>query len=190
MILPIYIYGQPVLRKVAEPINKDYPNLDELIQNMKDTIYYSDGIGIAAPPVSVSAKIVYIDVDVLSDKFPELKDKRMVLINPEITVDETSPTETREEGCLSVPGIHENVTRHTKIHIHYFDENWVEHDEDIDTYLARVIQHECDHLEGHVFIDHISAIRKQMIRNKLNNMVKGKVDCDYRIKAYKPSKRR
>jgi len=82
------------------------------------------------------------------------------------------------------------VPRHTKIHIHYFDENWVEHDEDIDNYLARVIQHECDHLDGHMFIDHISAIRKQMIRNKLNNMIKGKVDCDYRIKVYKPSKRR
>ena len=196
MILPIYIYGQPVLRKVAEPIDKDYPGLDELIQNMKDTMYDSDGIGIAAPQVGVSARVVYIDVDALSDKFPELKDKRLVLINPEITVDETSPTETREEGCLSVPGIHENVTRHTKIHIHYFDENWQEHDEDIDTYLARVIQHECDHLEGHVFIDHISAIRKQMIRSrkqmirsKLNNMLKGKVDCDYRVKVYKPSRK-
>jgi len=110
MILPIYIYGQPVLRKVAEPIDKDYPGLDELIQNMKDTMYDSDGIGIAAPQVGVSARVVYIDVDALSDKFPELKDKRLVLINPEITVDETSPTETREEGCLSVPGIHENVT--------------------------------------------------------------------------------
>ena len=165
MILPVYIYGQPVLRKVAEPINKDYPGLDELIQNMKDTMYDSDGIGIAAPQVGVSARVVYIDVDALSEKFPELKDKRMVLINP-------------------------NVTRHTKIHIHYFDENWQEHDEDIDTYLARVIQHECDHLEGHVFIDHISAIRKQMIRNKLNNMIKGKVDCDYRVKVYKPARRR
>ena len=95
MILPVYIYGQPVLRKVAEPINKDYPGLDELIQNMKDTMYDSDGIGIAAPQVGVSARVVYIDVDALSEKFPELKDKRMVLINPKITVDETSPTETR-----------------------------------------------------------------------------------------------
>ena len=187
MILPVYIYGQPVLRKVAEPVTKDFPQLDELIQNMKDTMYDSDGIGIAAPQVGVSARIVYIDVDVLKDKFPELTGKRLVLINPEITIDEQSPTESREEGCLSVP---ENVTRHTKIHIHYFDENWVEHDEDIDNYLARVIQHECDHLDGHMFIDHISAIRKQMIRNKLNNMIKGKVDCDYRIKVYKPSKRR
>ena len=156
---------------------------------MKDTMYDSDGIGIAAPQVGVSARIVYIDVDVLKDKFPELKDKRLVLINPVITVDEESPTEVREEGCLSVPGIHENVTRHTKLHIHYFDENWQEHDEDIEGYLARVIQHECDHLEGHVFIDHISAIRKQMIRNKLNNMIKGKVDCDYRVKVYKPARR-
>ena len=190
MILPIYIYGQPVLRTVAEPIDKDYPNLAELIQNMKDTMYDSDGIGIAAPQVGVSARIVYIDVDALADKFPELKDKRMVIINPDITIVKDSPTDSREEGCLSVPGIHENVTRHTKLHINYFDENWQEHDEDIEGFLARVIQHECDHLEGHVFTDHISAIRKQMIRNKLNNIIKGKVDCDYRIKPYKPTKRR
>ena len=179
-----------MLRKVAEPIDKDYPNLAELIQNMKDTMYDSDGIGIAAPQVGVSARVVYIDVDALKDKFPELKDKRLVLINHEITVDEDSPTDVREEGCLSVPGIHENVTRHATLHINYYDENWQEHDEDIEGFLARVIQHECDHLEGHVFTDHISAIRKQMIRNKLNNIIKGKVDCDYRIKAYKPAKHR
>lgn len=179
-----------MLRKVAKPIDKDFPNLAELIQNMKDTMYDSDGIGIAAPQVGVSARVVYIDVDALSDKFPELKGKRMVLINPEIDIDETSPTDVREEGCLSVPGIHENVTRHTRLHINYLDENWQEHDEDIEGFLARVIQHECDHLEGHVFTDHISAIRKQMIRNKLNNIIKGKVDCDYRIKAYKPAKHR
>ena len=190
MILPIYIYGHPVLRADNATVTPDYPNLKELIENMKETMYHTQGIGIAAPQVGVNARIVYIDVDVLAEDFPELKDVRMVLINPEITVDESAPEVTREEGCLSVPGIHENVTRHTKIHIHYFDENWQEHDEDIDTYLARVIQHECDHLEGHVFIDHISAIRKQMIRNKLNNMIKGKVDCDYRIKPYKPSRRR
>lgn len=190
MILPVYIYGQPVLRQVAEPIDKDFPGLAELIQNMKDTMYDSDGIGIAAPQVGVSARVIYIDVDALSDKFPELKDKRLVLINPEIDIDEDSPIESREEGCLSVPGIHENVTRHTKLHINYFDENWQAHDEDIEGFLARVIQHEFDHLEGHVFTDHISAIRKQMIRNKLNNMVKGKVDCDYRVKPYKPARRR
>ena len=145
-------------------------------------MYDSDGIGIAAPQVGVSARIVYIDVDVLKDKFPELKDKRLVLINPEITVEEESPTEVREEGCLSVPGIHENVTRHTKLHIHYFDENWQEHDEDVEGYLARVIQHECDHLDKTLFIDRISPIRKQLIRSKLNNMVKGKISCNYRCK--------
>ena len=190
MVLPVYIYGHPLLRKTAVEIDQNYEGLNELIQNMKETMYATDGIGIAAPQVGKSIRLIYIDVDVLADKFPELKDRRMVLINPTLTIDETSPTVTREEGCLSVPDVHENVTRHSRIHLNWFDENWQEHNEDIEGFLARVIQHEYDHLEGHVFTDHISAIRKQMIRNKLNNMVKGKVDCDYRIKPYKPARRR
>lgn len=190
MVLPVYIYGQPVLRKVAQDIDKDYEGLEELIQNMKDTMYASDGIGIAAPQVGVSARLIYIDVDVLKDDFPELKGKHMMLINPQLTVDEASEEVTREEGCLSVPGISENVTRHTKVHLHWFDENWEEHDEDITGYLARVIQHEYDHLEGRLFIDHISGIRKQLIKGKLNNMLKGKTSVRYRAKFYKPSGRK
>ena len=190
MILPIYIYGHPVLRAENAIVTPDFPNLEELIANMKETMYASDGIGIAAPQVGKSLRLIFIDVDVLKDDMPELADKRFVLINPVITVDETSKTVSREEGCLSVPGIHETVTRHDRIHVKWTDENWQEHDEDIEGFLARVIQHECDHLEGHVFTDRISAIRKQMIRNKLNNMVKGKVDCDYRVKPYKPARRR
>ena len=172
MILPVYIYGQPVLRNEAELVTKDYEGLNELIENMKETMYASNGIGIAAPQVGVGLKLVYIDVDVLKDDFPELKGVQMVLINPEVTVDETSPTVTREEGCLSVPGVNENVTRHSKIHLKWTDENWVEHEQDIEGYLARVVQHECDHLDGHLFIDWVSPIRKQLIRNKLSNMIK------------------
>lgn len=190
MVLPVYIYGQPVLRRVAEDVGKDYEGLDELIQNMKDTMYASDGIGIAAPQVGVSARIIYIDVDVLKDDFPELKGKHMVLVNPQLAIDENSEKVTREEGCLSVPGINENVTRHSKIHLHWFDENWEEHDEDISGYLARVIQHEYDHLEGKLFIDRISGIRKQLIHGKLNNMIKGKVNVRYRAKFCKPKGRR
>lgn len=183
MILPIYIYGHPVLRAENATVTPDYPNLQELIENMKETMYNSQGIGIAAPQVGVNARIVYIDVDVLAEDFPELKDRRMLLINPEITVDETAPSISREEGCLSVPGIHENVYRHEKIHLHWQDEQFQEHDEDIEGYLARVVQHECDHLDKTLFVDRISPIRKQLIRAKLNNMAKGKVSCSYRCKV-------
>lgn len=185
MILPVYIYGQPVLRNEAELVTKDYEGLNELIENMKETMYASNGIGIAAPQVGVGLKLVYIDVDVLKDDFPELKGVQMVLINPEVTVDETSPTVTREEGCLSVPGVNENVTRHSKIHLKWTDENWVEHEQDIEGYLARVVQHECDHLDGKVFIDHISPIRKQLINGKLKKIVDGKVRCTYRTRGVK-----
>ena len=153
MILPVYIYGQPVLRNEAELVTKDYEGLNELIENMKETMYASNGIGIAAPQVGMGLKLVYIDVDVLKDDFPELKGVQMVLINPEVTVDETSPTVTREEGCLSLPGVNENVTRHSKIHLKWTDENWVEHEQDIEGYLARVVQHECDHLDGILYTD-------------------------------------
>ena len=189
MVLPIYIYGHPVLRAENATVTPDFPNLQELIENMKETMYHTQGIGIAAPQVGVNARIVFIDVDVLAEDFPELKDVRMVLINPEITVDEESPQISREEGCLSVPGIHENVYRHEKIHLHWQDEQFQEHDKDIEGYLARVIQHECDHLEKTLFIDRISPIRKQLIRSKLNNMVKGKVSCNYRCKVA-PARRR
>lgn len=190
MTLPVYIYGHPVLRKVSAEIDQNYPDLAKLIQNMKDTMYASNGIGIAAPQVGLNIRLIYIDVDVISDDMPELKGKKFVLINPELTIDETSKTVTRDEGCLSLPGISESVTRHSKIHLKWFDENWVQHEEDIVGYLARVVQHEYDHLDGTLFIDHISPIRKQLIRAKLNNIVKGKVRCDYRIKGFKPSHKR
>lgn len=183
MILPIYIYGHPVLRAENATVTPDYPNLKELIENMKETMYHTQGIGIAAPQVGVNVRIVYIDVDVLAEDFPELKGVNMVLINPEITVDESSPLISREEGCLSVPGIHENVHRHEKIHLHWQDENFQDHDQDIEGYLARVVQHECDHLDKTLFVDRIAPIRKQLIKNKLNNMMKGKVSCSYRCKV-------
>ena len=189
MILPIYLYGHPVLRTPTELVTPDYPGLTELIANMKETMYASDGIGIAAPQVGVSLRLVYIDVDVLADDMPELKDVRMVLINPEITVDESVPMTSREEGCLSVPGIHESVPRHEKIHLKWTDENWQTHEKDIEGYLARVVQHECDHLFQTMFVDRITPIRKQLVRGKLNNIVKGKVDCSYRTRGVKPSRR-
>lgn len=184
MILPIYLYGQPVLRKVSTDITPDYPKLAELIENMKTTMYDSDGIGIAAPQVGLNIRLICIDVDALKESFPELTGKQFVLINPKIEVLEDGNKTNREEGCLSLPGIHEQVPRIEKIHATWLDENFQEHDEIIEGYLARVFLHEYDHLEGHVFIDHISAIRKQLIRNKLRNIIDGKVRCSYRTRAF------
>ena len=156
MILPVYLYGHPVIRKVAEPIDATYPDLQKLIADMYDTMYESEGIGLAAPQIGRSIKLLVIDVDPLADVYPELAGVKMTLINPTIEVLEDGKKCSSEEGCLSVPGIHESVTRIEKIRLHWYDENFVEHDEVIEGYLARVVQHEYDHLLGKVFIDHIS----------------------------------
>lgn len=185
MTLPIYIYGQPVLRKVAEDIPEDYPNLKQLIADMFETNTASDGVGLAAPQIGKSIRVVIIDLDPLSDELPEYKDFRHAYINGHILEYDDSQTETLEEGCLSLPGIHENVKRAKRVHIKYLDENLKPHDEWVDGYLARVVQHEFDHLEGTMFIDRLSPFRKQMIRNKLKALAAGKVRCGYRIKPYR-----
>ena len=185
MILPIYVYGQPVLRKVADDIDPaTYPGLKDLIANMFETMDHADGVGLAAPQVGLPVRVVVIDLDVLSDDYPEYKGFRKAYVNAhilEVEGDEVS----MEEGCLSLPGIHENVKRGNRIHVKYLDEDLQEHDEWVEGYLARVMQHEFDHLEGHLFIDHLSPLRKQMIRAKLNAMLKGKVRCSYKVKVVK-----
>ena len=181
MILPMYLYGQSVLRKVAEPIEKDYPELQTLIDNMFETMYKSDGVGLAAPQIGLGIRVVVIDASPMAEEEPSLANSKMALINPHIESFEGDNV-SMEEGCLSLPGIHESVTRKNTIHITYMDENFVEHDEVISGYLARVIQHEYDHLEGHVFTDRISPIRRQLITNKLQNIAKGKVNCNYKTK--------
>lgn len=184
MILPIYVYGQPVLRKVAEDINPDYPNLKELIDNMFETMDNADGVGLAAPQIGLPIRVVTVDLDVLSDDYPEFKGFRKVYINAHI-LETSDDLVSMEEGCLSLPGIHESVKRSNKIRVKYLDENLVEHDEVVEGYLARVMQHEFDHLEGKMFIDHLSPLRKQMIKGKLNAMLKGKAHCTYRVKTVK-----
>lgn len=181
MILPIYLYGQPVLRKVSEDITADYPNLKELIENMFDTMHHASGIGLAAPQIGLAIRLVVIDLDVLAEDEPEFKDFRRVYINAHI-LEVSDETDSMEEGCLSLPGIHEKVTRPSRIHVKYLDENFVEHDEWVEGYLARVMQHEFDHLEGKVFSDRLSPLRRQMNKNKLGNLAKGKVSCDYKTK--------
>ena len=185
MILPIYIYGQPVLRKVAEDITPDYPDLKQLIADMWETLAESEGIGLAAPQIGKSIRVVVIDLDVLSDDMPEYKDFRRVFINAHIVEKDETQTDTSEEGCLSLPAIHEKVVRPTRIRVQWMDEQFQAHDEWIEGYLARVMQHEFDHLDGKMFVDRIKPLRKQMIKSKLAAMLKGRVNCRYRVKTVK-----
>jgi peptide deformylase len=182
MILSIYLYGQQVLRKETEDVPKDYPRLKELVANMFETMYHADGVGLAAPQVGLSLRLFVVDGDVMADDFPECKGFKRAMINPSII--ECSKEEILlEEGCLSLPGIHERVSRPAKIRIKYIDENLVEHEEEIEGFAARIVQHEYEHLEGHVFIDNISAIRRQLNKGKLNSIIKGTANCSYRTKA-------
>lgn len=181
MILPMYILGQPVLRKQAEEISPEYPDLKELINNMYETMQKAEGVGLAAPQIGLPIRLVVIDLDVLSEDYPEYKGFLHAYINPRI-LEVSEETCSMEEGCLSVPGIHESVKRPEKIHVTYLDENLTPHDEWVEGYLARVMQHEFDHLEGKLFIDHLSGFRKQIIKSKLVAMTKGKFSCSYKTK--------
>ena len=183
MILPIYTYGQPVLRKVAEDITADYPELDKFIRDMYDTLADSEGIGLAAPQVGKAIRVVVIDLNVLSEDYPEYEGYKHTFINPHIIEVDDSEVETMEEGCLSLPGLHEKVTRPKRIHVKYLDADFNEHDEWVDGYLARVMQHEFDHLEGIVFTDRIAPLRKQLIKGKLKALLQGRVKCGYRVKV-------
>ena len=182
MILPIYIYGQPVLRKFAEDITPDYPELKTLITNMWETLADSEGIGLAAPQVGLDIRLVVIDLDPLSEDLPEYKDFRQVYINAHIVEYDETNTDASEEGCLSLPAIHEKVIRPTRIRVQWMDENFQAHDEWIDGYLARVMQHEFDHLDGKMFIDRISPLRKQLIKSKLKALTQGRYRCGYKTK--------
>ena len=184
MILPIYTYGQPVLRKEAAPIENDYPEVSELIDNMFETMYQAEGVGLAAPQIGVSVRLFVIDADVMKDDYAECKGFKRVMINPEI-LEKSDETTVLEEGCLSFPGIHEKVERAISIRVKYQDEHFKTHEEVINDFAARIVQHEYEHLEGHVFIDTISAIRKQLNKGKLNNIIKGNVSCRYRTKIVK-----
>ena len=189
MILPVYLLGQPVLREETEDITPEYPELQKLIADMWDTMYNSDGVGLAAPQIGRSISLIVIDGSVLAEDFPECKDFKKVLINPELEVIEDEAPVSRPEGCLSLPGISENVKRYEHVRLKWLDENFQPHDEEFRGFASRIIQHEFDHLLGEVFTDHISPIRKQMIRTKLNNISRGKVNCGYRTSAANPHKR-
>ncbi|MDH6308167.1 peptide deformylase [Dysgonomonas sp. PFB1-18] len=182
MILPIYLYGQPILRKPTKEITADYPDLKKLIDNMFETMYNADGVGLAAPQIGLDIRLFVIDLEALAEDDPKYSGFKKVFINPRI-VEYTGEIVKMEEGCLSIPGINENVDREEAVRIQYFDENFVSHDETYDAFFARCIQHEYDHIEGKLFVDKISGIRKQLIKSKLNNLIKGRTNCRYKVKA-------
>ena len=182
MILPIYTYGQSVLKKEAEEIDSSYEGLPQLIQDMFETLKKSEGVGLAAPQVGLSIRLVVVDLDVISDDQPEFKGYFRTYINPYI--EETDGAMVPyEEGCLSFPGIHEKVNRPERVRVSWQDENFQEHDEWFEGFPARVIQHEIDHLDGKCFIDRMSPLRRQMNKKALSSIAAGKFNCDYKVKV-------
>jgi peptide deformylase len=185
MILPVYLYGHPILREEVDDIEQDYTDLQKLIKDMFETMYYTEGVGLAAPQIGKSIAVIVIDGSPLAEDFPECANSKMVLINPELEVIEDQTPVVRAEGCLSLPGLSENVKRTEHIRLNWLDENFVEHEQEFSGYMSRIIQHEYDHLLGIVYTDRIAPIRKQMIRNKLNNLARGKAKCSYRTVSAK-----
>lgn len=182
MILPVYVYGDPVLRKVAEPIGPDYPNLKEVLENLWETMYHADGVGLAAPQVGLSIRVFVIDASAGAEEEPALKDFKKTFINPVLLQRGGEPW-VMEEGCLSLPEIREDVSRPEMVKIRYQDENFQEFEEEYNGFVARVIQHEYDHLEGVLFIDFLSSLRRKLLRGRLANISLGKVQPHYKIKV-------
>jgi len=182
MILPVVVYGHPVLKKIAEEIDENFEGLEQLIENMWQTMYNSEGIGLAAPQIGKSIRLIVIDADPLSEEFPELAGFKRVLINPIIT-EFGVEQESLSEGCLSLPGIREDVKRPTRIKLEYENENFELVEEELIGFAARVVQHEYDHIEGKLFVDHLTPLKKRLLKGKLLAISKGKVNVDYRIKT-------
>lgn len=181
MIYPIVIFGSEVLRKPSVEIGEDYPDLKKLIEDMFLTMDAADGCGLAAPQIGKNIRLFVVDCSALGEEDPLCKDFRKVFINPEI-YEVSENTILWNEGCLSLPGLHEDVRRPEVIRIRYRDEHFVEHDEEYDGFRARAIQHEYDHLEGKVFTDRLAPLRRQLLKSKLLGMAKGKYRAAYKTK--------
>jgi len=181
MLLPIYLYGQTVLRKEAEEVPVDYPDLKVLAENMFQTMAKANGVGLAAPQVGLSLRMFVVDGNGLEEDYPECLGYRRCMINPEI-IEESSETTIKDEGCLSIPGVYEAVKRPDWIVVRYLDENLEQHEEKVTGFAARMTLHEYDHLDGKMFIDHVSPLRKQLIKTKLSAIIKGKVSTNYKTK--------
>ncbi len=180
MILPIVAFGHPNLRKVSVDITPDYPGLNQLIEDMWETMYFSVGVGLAAPQVNRQIRLFVIDANPYVKQYPEAEGFRKVFINAQIK--ELKGEEwTYNEGCLSIPDIHEDVDRPGDVHITYYDENFEFHDEWFSGIVARVIQHEYDHLEGILFVDKIHSLRRIMLKRKLSDITKGDIDVGYKM---------
>lgn len=179
MILPIYVYGSNVLRRRAEEVPLDYPNLQQLIADMWATMYHADGVGLAAPQLGKPIRLFIVDGATLSDDRPELKDFKRVMVNPRI-VEQSDTTCSYNEGCLSLPDIHLDIDRPEWIEVTYFDENLEKKSERLTGFACRMVQHEYDHLEGILFTDKATAIRKKMLHSKLQSIAKGKGKASYR----------
>jgi len=188
MVLPIVAYGDPVLRKTGKEIDKEFPKLQELIENMKETMHNANGVGLAAPQIGKSIRLFLIDASPFSemeeleeDEKEFLKDFNRVFINAKI-VNEEGDEWAFSEGCLSIPNINEDVYRQETIHIEYVDENFDLKKESLHGLAARIFQHEYDHIEGILFTDKLSSLKKRLLKKKLDNISKGKIDVDYRMK--------
>ena len=188
MILPIIAYGSPVLKKKAEDISKDYPKFDELLENMFETMYNASGVGLAAPQIGLSIRLFIVDAkpfsedESLSDlEKNELESFKRVFINPQI-IEENGIEWDFNEGCLSIPDVHEDIFRKPEITVEYLDENFTPQKEKLTGLAARVVQHEYDHIEGILFTDRISNLKKRLIKNKLTNISKGKIEVGYKMK--------
>ena len=188
MILPIVAYGDPVLRKVAVAIDAAYPDLEKLITNMKETMYNASGVGLAAPQIGKAIRLFLIDAspfaeddDLSEEERTVLKSFNRVFINPKI-LEEEGEEWLFNEGCLSIPDVREDVSRQPKITIEYQDENFMIHTETLEGLAARVFQHEYDHIEGILFTDKLSTLKKRIIKKKLENISKGKISADYRMR--------
>jgi len=181
MILPIYAYGQPVLKKVGEEITADYPFLDELLANMWETMYNAKGIGLAGPQVGRSIRLFIVDSIQMEEEGEPFKGIKKVFINPE-KIEETGDVKPYEEGCLSIPDIRGDVNRPTTLTINYLDEKFQEHTETFDGLNARVIQHEYDHIDGVLFTELLKPLKRRMARRKLEKIKKGQIKEEYRMK--------
>ncbi len=196
MILPIFAYGDPVLRKKGKEINKEYPKLDELIENMFETMYGARGIGLAAPQIGLPIRLFIVDATPFEDDEDLTEDERKfvstfkkVFINAQI-IEEEGDEWAFNEGCLSIPDINEDVFRQPKVTMEFYDENFKKHTETFEGIVARIIQHEYDHIEGILFTDKLSPIKKRLIKGKLTNISKGKIDVSYRMRFPLAKKKR
>lgn len=181
MILPIYAYGNPVLKKRGSDIDKDYPGLDDLIRDMWETMYNAHGVGLAAPQIGRSIRLFVVDTKQLEKEDKDIEGIKQVFINAEILEEEGDHWDY-EEGCLSIPEIRGDVSRQEEIHIRYLDENFEEHEKTYSGINARVIQHEYDHIDGILFTELLKPLRKRRIKRKLEDIRKGKISPDYRMK--------